>query len=276
MTDLTNCINNDKPLGKFKEAVCIDTSRIYDSCADKDCLENLRVYFTDHAQNIINKATNIRCRDAKVLNVFTEVEKVPFDKGCYSVDITYYFKVCFDVFCGHHAPPVSVCGLTTFSKKCILYGSEGSVKVFSSEFVNGEIDEQLPMTSTNPKVKIQTVDPVCLGAKICRPKECSFKFECCCNPARLPKCVCGCFEGSFECCDCDSEKIVTVTLGIFTIVQLQRDVQMLIPAYDFCIPKKQCQCDTDNPCESFRKIKFPVDEFFPPKDTGGCSCKPLC
>ena len=33
--------------GNFKEAVCIDTSRIYDSCSDKDCLEDLRVYFTN-------------------------------------------------------------------------------------------------------------------------------------------------------------------------------------------------------------------------------------
>ena len=25
------------------EAVCIDTARVYDSCADKDCLSDLRV-----------------------------------------------------------------------------------------------------------------------------------------------------------------------------------------------------------------------------------------
>ena len=29
-----------------KEAVCINAGRIYDSCSDKDCLEDLRVYFT--------------------------------------------------------------------------------------------------------------------------------------------------------------------------------------------------------------------------------------
>ena len=33
--------------GCFKEAVCIDAGRIYDSCGDKDCLEDLRVYFTE-------------------------------------------------------------------------------------------------------------------------------------------------------------------------------------------------------------------------------------
>ena len=31
----------------FKEAVCIDAERIYDSCSDKDCLEDLQVFFSD-------------------------------------------------------------------------------------------------------------------------------------------------------------------------------------------------------------------------------------
>ena len=76
-----------------------------------------------------------------------------------------------------------------------------------------------------------------------------------------------------------AEKTVYVTLGLFTIIQLERDVQMLIPAYDFCMPEKECCCDTDDPCEVFKKIKFPVEEFFPPRSTDadnsgcGCGCK---
>lgn len=74
-------------------------------------------------------------------------------------------------------------------------------------------------------------------------------------------------------------KVVAVTIGIFTIIQLERDVQMLIPAYDFCIPQKECSCDTDDPCETFRKIQFPVDAFFPPHDQKNGCCKtaePFC
>lgn len=274
MSDM-NCILNDKSMSKIKEAVCIDTNRVYDSCADKDCLENLQVYFTDEAQAVIDTATNVRPKSATVLNVYIEVEKVPFNKGFYSVNLTYYFKICFDVFTGPQCQPLTICGLTSFTKKCILYGSEGNVKVFSSEFSNSDCNGQLPMTTTNPRAKVQTVDPVCLDAKIFCPQECCFKFDCCCNPSNLPKCVCRCFEGNFSCCEPNEHKVVTVTLGIFTIIQLERDVQMLIPAYDFCIPKKECQCsDTDNPCEVFRQLKFPVDEFFPPKnDQKGPCCK---
>ena len=65
-----------------------------------------------------------------------------------------------------------------------------------------------------------------------------------------------------------------VTLGLFSIVQMERDVQILIPAYDYCIPKRECECNTQNPCDTFQNIDFPVDEFFPPEksDGGGCCC----
>ena len=56
---------------------------------------------------------------------------------------------------------------------------------------------------------------------------------------------------------------------MFSIVQLQRDVQMMIPVYDFCLPDKECTAgscgSTEDPCELFRRIKFPVNEFFPPR-----------
>jgi hypothetical protein len=72
---------------------------------------------------------------------------------------------------------------------------------------------------------------------------------------------------------------VYVTIGIFTIVQIERNVQVLIPAYDFCIPEKECVTTSDNPCEMFNRLEFPTNEFFPPnvseigEEGTGCSCK---
>ena len=44
--------------------------------------------------------------------------------------------------------------------------------------------------------------------------------------------------------------------------------QLLIPAYDYCLPEKECACQGaecgEDPCEIFRKVQFPVSEFFPP------------
>ena len=62
MSENKACCQNDKGLPKIREAVCIDTNRVYDSCADKDCLADLRVYFPPQCQEIVEHATNVRCR----------------------------------------------------------------------------------------------------------------------------------------------------------------------------------------------------------------------
>lgn len=256
-------------LHHVKEAVCIDTNRVYDSCADKDCLTDLRVYLTDRGQCILENASTVRPRAAQILNCIVEVEKVPFNRGCYSVDLTFFVKVTLDAFTCPTSTPTMLEGLVTFGKKCILYGSEGNVKIFSSSYVCDGLDDQNPIGNTNPKAKVQCVDPLILDASICRICDCCNTLGDCCGA--IPHNICRCFEGNFDCA-C-GEKAVKVTLGIFTIVQLERDVQMLIPAYDFCVPTKECCCDTEDPCDTFRKISFPVDEFFPP-NLKGSECTP--
>lgn len=56
----------------FKEAVCIHTEKVYDSCRDKDCLENVRVYLTGPAQDIVNNSINVKCTKAEIIWVFSE------------------------------------------------------------------------------------------------------------------------------------------------------------------------------------------------------------
>ncbi len=73
-------------------------------------------------------------------------------------------------------------------------------------------------------------------------------------------------------------------VAVFTIVQLKRTVQMLIPAFDFCVPDKECVTSTDNPCDMFSKVDFPVEQFFPPNLADidpdsletGCGCNGNC
>lgn len=57
----------------FKEAVCIHTDKIFDSCRDKDCLENIRVYLTQCGQEVVDRAINVKCVKAEVIWVFTDV-----------------------------------------------------------------------------------------------------------------------------------------------------------------------------------------------------------
>ena len=126
----------------FREAVCIDAMRVYDSCCDKDCLEDLRVYFTREKQCLIEDAVNVRLKDVNVITVYIDLEPVPFNKGFYSVDMTFFFDVCVDVFCAPATGPIPVNGIAIFNKKVILYGSEGNVKMFSSDFDLDDLDSQ--------------------------------------------------------------------------------------------------------------------------------------
>ena len=127
-------IGNECPKNKCPEPVCIDAQRVYDSCSDKDCLKDLRVYFSDYNQELIDNAVNVRIKDADVITVYVDTEPVPFHRGFYSIDITIFFNVCLDVFMTPGSSPQTVTGMSVYSKKAILYGSEGSVRTFSSEF----------------------------------------------------------------------------------------------------------------------------------------------
>ena len=254
-----------------REAVCVDAGRVYDSCADKDCVEDMRVWFLERDQMIIDHATSIRTRHASLITVFIDVEALPFNRGYYACDLTFYFDVSIEACTGHAAPGHEVCGVGVYQKKVILYGSEGNVKVFSSEYAADDPDRQEIPTRNMPRCVVQVAEPVILNAaltEVCEPCGC-----------RIPDCICNRYNGTFV----TGEKTVQVTLGIFTIVQLIRNVQMLVPVYDFCMPSKECCPTTDSPCELFRKMNFPVGEFFPPaeapsgKGTGcGCGAAPSC
>ena len=75
--------------------------------------------------------------------------------------------------------------------------------------------------------------------------------------------------------DPDSGRRVYVTLGLFTIVRLERDVQLLIPVIDYCIPQNECVTSTDNsPCDLFDRLHFPTDEFFPPEKSSFDKAEP--
>ena len=53
----------DKPLEQACDArVCIHTDQILDSCMDKDCVEDLRVYLTRESQAALDRATGAKTR----------------------------------------------------------------------------------------------------------------------------------------------------------------------------------------------------------------------
>ena len=251
------------------EPVCIDARRVYDSCGDKDCLSDMPVYLSEASQSLIDTAVNVRIRSADVLNTTLDIEPVPFNRGFYSIDITYFFEVILDVFQAPGSAPSQVTGLCVSDKKVILYGSEGSVRVFSSDMTTEKNNIVNASARSLPTANVQVARPIALGATVREKRPCP-------KPAcKIPDSVTERLGGEIT---ADGERTVYATLGLFSIVQLMRSVQMLIPSYDFCIPEKRCEGSTDSPCDIFSRLDFPTDEFFPPdiaensSDNGGCGC----
>lgn len=94
--------------------------------------------------------------------------------------------------------------------------------------------------------------------------DCCSQRECDCDLCEVPSFVNSCFDGELSCGD-DNRRIY-VTLGQFSIVRLERDAQLLVPVYNYCIPDKECTCGDkkEDPCGVFKNIHFPMEEFFPP------------
>lgn len=289
----------------IREAVCIHTKKIFDSCRDKDCIEGLRFYPTQGSQNVIDRALSVRAGKAELLYVHTDVEPAGFNRGFYSVDIRYYYRITAEAFVGA-ARPVEVTGLAVFDKRVILFGSEGNAKIFTSQTCFDDLDDCAIRRSNLPIAVVEAVDPIVLSIKLvdicdchpckpdchpckpnCNPCDCN---PCDCNPCDCNPCdcrpdYCDCTSPCYDCelteippciascfgCDLNfgsDRKRICLTLGQFSIIRLERDTQLLIPVYDYCMPQKECTGsggNSDNdPCEIFRQVRFPVDEFFPP------------
>lgn len=267
---------------EFSDPICISGNQIYDSCRDRDCVSEARVYLTQTDQALIQNAINVKLKRAEIIWVYTNIEPLSFNNGYFSVDLKFFVRATLEVFTGV-CNPTTVYGLTTYDKRVILFGSEGNSKVFKSDFnLNSGCDISTTWQNTAmPTVVVETVEPVALGASIKEPRCCDCSCECETTGNRdfFPDNICCCFDEDLVISD--NVRHITVSYGLFSIIRLERDTQLLIDAVDFCIPKRECPAATESkPCTLFNDIRFPIDEFFPPSkasDSGnggscGCGC----
>ena len=146
--------------GGIREAVCVHTRKIYDSCRDKDCIEDLRFYPKLQYVDVINHALSVKGGSADLLYVYVDVEPVNFNRGFYTVDMRFFYNVPLQAYTSCPAP-VTVEGLCVFDKRAILFGSEGSAKIFSSKFRSGEPDIPMLRRSNLPEAVVDVIDTKC-------------------------------------------------------------------------------------------------------------------
>ena len=242
----------------IREAVCINTNKIFDSCRDKDCVDDLRVFPTVTSQSYIENALSVRAKAAELLYVQVNVEPITFNRGYYTVDCTYFYKITGETFPNAQ----DITGLAIFDKRVMLFGGSGRVKSFSSDTVS-----PISWADDLPTGVVESVDPIALNMKLVE-SECLLTTEL--EQRSVPEFINAAFPETLI--TTDTARRWYVTIGQFSIIRLERGTQLLIPAYDYCMPDKECPSTSDDdPCALFGKIRFPVEEFFPPDSVEDCT-----
>ena len=238
-------------------AMSIHTRKITDSCRDKDCIEDLRVYLTKESQSVLDAAQSAKIRSAELIYTAIDVSPVAFHRSHYTVDLTFYYKIIADAAVSP-CRPAAICGLAMFGKRAVLCGENSGAHIFRSDAPGNS-------GGTLPTAVVEVLDPMVLGGKVCQ--------VCGSEPCALtvPADVLAAF-GEDLVLGGDKQRLY-VTLGQFSIIRLERPAQLIVPVLDYAIPTKECCADpgcAEDPCALFDKVPFPAEAFTP---TG---CDPDC
>ncbi len=258
-----------------RQTMSIHTRKITDSCRDKDCIEDLRVYLTTGSQQLLDGAASARVRSAELLYTYIDVEPVAFDRSHYCIDVTFYYRILADAVVGA-CRPATLYGLAVFSKRAVLCGEDSRAHIYRSDTRLGQPDGLSVCAANLPGAVVEVLDPMVLSSKVRDVCECT------CGEVlqQIPAGIRSLFDE--ELVLSGDRRRMFVTLGQFSIIRLERDAQLVVPVLDYSIPSKECcdspGCGAEDPCEMFSRIPFPAAEFSPKNcDDEGCgSCYKTC
>ena len=245
----------------LRQAMSIHTRKITDSCRDKDCIEDLRVYLTTSSQSQLDTAANARVRCAELLYSYIDVEPVAFDRNHYCVDVTFYYRILADAIVSA-SRPVAITGLAVFTKRAVLCGEDSCAHIYRSSTRIGEPDGITAFHANRPTAVVEVLDPMVLSSKV------RDVCDCACGDAgnvQIPGYIRSMFDEDLVLSG--DRRRLFATLGQFSIIRLERDAQLIVPVVDYSIPTKDCcdsaSCSAEDPCEMFSRIPFPTQQFTP-------------
>ena len=135
----------------------IHTKKITDSCRDKDCIEDLRVYLTKSSQATLDTASGAKVRCADLIYTYIDVEPVAFDRNHYCIDVTFYYRILADALVGN-TRPAALYGLAVFSKRVVLCGEESKAHIFTSNTRLGQLDGLSLQSANLPTAVVEVTD----------------------------------------------------------------------------------------------------------------------
>ena len=151
-TDTLRCDPSD-----LRQCMSIHTRKITDSCRDKDCIEDLRVYVTTGSQSTLDTAANVRVRSAELITTYIDVEPVAFDRNHYCIDLTFYYRVLADAMVGN-TRPVTLYGLAVFTKRAVLCGEDSRAHIYRSDTRIGRFDGPSVLFANLPTAVVEVTD----------------------------------------------------------------------------------------------------------------------
>ncbi|MBQ8207175.1 MAG: hypothetical protein IJZ89_00370 [Clostridia bacterium] len=242
-----------------RDLVCIEAAHVLDSCRDRDCFEDVGVYLTDFGQEIIEHTGNVRVKCAEISEACITVDPVQFNRGFFSVNVRLFVNVRFEACVGGRNQEFD--GVTALEKKVILYGGECGVNTFRSGTCDN-ICESSPGTHDSgiPTATVEVASPVVLDAHIAEVKDYNCNCCCCCCIDEIPDSAYRNIGAPLS--RSGSDRILVISLGVFSVVRITRPAQYLVNATEYSVPDKECNCGEDkDPCCLFRTMEFPTEEF---------------
>ena len=243
----------------LRQALSIHTRKITDSCRDKDCIEDLRVYLTRGSQAVLDTCSGAKVRCADLIYTYIDVEPVAFDRNHYCIDATFYYRILADATVGN-SRPAALCGVAVFSKRAVLCGEDSRAHIFTSDTHIGAPDGITRYGANRPTAVVEVLEPMVLSSKVLDLCQCAKETA----VVQLPDYILETFDDQLVLSG--ENRRLFVTLGQFSIIRLERDAQLIVPVLDYSIPTKEC-CDNpgaaEDPCEMFSRIPFPAAQFAP-------------
>ena len=141
----------------LQQAMSIHTRKITDSCRDKDCIEDLRVYLTESSQTTLNSASGVRVRSADLIFAYIDVEPVAFDRHHFCIDVTFYYRILADATVGS-TRPVPITGLAVFTKRAVLCGEDSRAHIYTSDTLLGALDGATLSATNRPTAVVEVTD----------------------------------------------------------------------------------------------------------------------
>ena len=233
--------NTHLPAPTFSEPIL--AMKIYDSCRSKDCLGPPELGPARHHNGQLieppEDARSVILENTKVARIVVmKKEPSSFRKGFWDLEIQYvlHYELRFFGPEGRHLGTVPA--VSTFTKRCSLFGSVGQeVSLFTDLLGGGDT-----LTGGGEPFVLIEAKVMPLAAEIVR-RHCRKS------------------EGESQ----ERRVRVLVTLGLFTIIKLYRFVSLMVESRGFVIPPPCRDVMPPNPCDFFEDLDFPLDSFSPPQ-----------